>query len=198
MDRRAFVRLLTAAPLASAAAADLPAPKYRVVSPYAAALEPGMPGPYPGRVASVRSPKCLDATGDVADAGAVREMMARGMCALTGEATAPRGLAALLRARGRRRHQGELRRAPVRGLGARDRGRGRPPAPRGRARPVADLRLRALPEPARRRELRAAPARGRADRRGGSGQPAPGQRRLRSQRPTSRRTSSARRTRAPT
>ncbi len=88
MDRRAFVRLLTAAPLASAAAADLPAPKYRVVSPYAAAPQPGMPGPFPGRVASIRSPKCLDPTGDVADPDVVREMMTRGMCSLTGETTA--------------------------------------------------------------------------------------------------------------
>jgi hypothetical protein len=47
-----------------------------------------MPGPFPGRVASVRSPKCLDASGDVAEPQVVSEMMTRGMCSLTGEATA--------------------------------------------------------------------------------------------------------------
>ena len=87
MDRRAFVRLLAAAPLASNAAPD-PTPKYRVVTPFAAAAQPGMPGPFPGRVASVRSLKCLDPAGDLADPEVVREMMTRGMCSLTGDTTA--------------------------------------------------------------------------------------------------------------
>jgi hypothetical protein len=87
MDRRAFVRLLAAAPVASTAAADT-APKYRVVTPHPAAPHPGMPGPFPGRVASVRSERCLDPARDVADPEVVREMMARGMCSLTGETTA--------------------------------------------------------------------------------------------------------------
>jgi uncharacterized protein (DUF362 family) len=46
-----------------------------------------MPGPYPGRVVSVRSESCVDASTSAADAGAVREMMARGICALTGDRT---------------------------------------------------------------------------------------------------------------
>jgi uncharacterized protein (DUF362 family) len=46
-----------------------------------------MPGPWPGQVVSVRSPRCLDATGRVADVEVVREMMDRGLRALTGEAT---------------------------------------------------------------------------------------------------------------
>jgi Domain of unknown function (DUF362) len=86
MERRAFVRLLAAAPLARSGAAD-PAPRYRVVTPYAPATVPGMPGPFPGRVASVRALKCLDTAGDVADPEVVREMMTRGMCSLTGDAT---------------------------------------------------------------------------------------------------------------
>jgi len=46
-----------------------------------------MPGPYPGRVVSVNSDKCVDtATGRASDE-VVREMMARGMCALTGKKT---------------------------------------------------------------------------------------------------------------
>jgi hypothetical protein len=89
MDRRDFVRLLAAAPLASAhadTATTDPAPRYRVVTPFAPAASPGMPGPFPGRVARVRAEKSVDADTNVADAGVVREMMARGMCALTGEA----------------------------------------------------------------------------------------------------------------
>jgi hypothetical protein len=87
MDRRAFLELLAAAPLASTARAEEAAPHYRIVSRYAPAAVPGMPGPWPGRVVSVRSPRCLDEAGAVVDADVVREMMDRGMRTLTGEAT---------------------------------------------------------------------------------------------------------------
>jgi hypothetical protein len=87
MDRRAFLELLAAAPLASAVRAEDAAPRYRIVSRYAPAAVPGMPGPWPGRVVSLRSPRCLDEAGLVVDADVVREMMDRGMRALTGEAT---------------------------------------------------------------------------------------------------------------
>ena len=100
MHRRSFVRLLAAAPfgIPSPAAArgtpfagafqNLPGtPALRVVSNYAAAAAPGMPGPYPGRVVSVKSDKCVDtATGRASDE-VVREMMARGIRALTGAGT---------------------------------------------------------------------------------------------------------------
>ena len=86
MDRRTFVQLLAATPLASMANAET-TPKCRVVTTYAAAAVPGMPGPYPGKVVVVRSQQSLDPAGKVADAGVVREMMARGIRALTGEAT---------------------------------------------------------------------------------------------------------------
>ena len=89
MDRRAFLELLAAAPLASAVRAEDAAPSYRILTPYAAAAVPGMPGPWPGRVVSLRSPRCLDEAGVVVDADVVREMMDRGMRALTGEATTP-------------------------------------------------------------------------------------------------------------
>ncbi|HXW04059.1 MAG TPA: DUF362 domain-containing protein [Vicinamibacterales bacterium] len=46
-----------------------------------------MPGPHPGRVVSVRSEACVDIATNVADEGTVREMMARGMRALTGVGT---------------------------------------------------------------------------------------------------------------
>src|SRR5260221_7753811 len=86
MDRRKFVQLLAATPLASIANAET-MPKCRVVTAYSPSKVPGMPGPYPGKVVAVRSEKSLDPAGKVADAGVVREMMARGICALTGEAT---------------------------------------------------------------------------------------------------------------
>jgi hypothetical protein len=85
MDRRAFVRLLGVAPLALTQG-EKP-PQYRVVSGYRPAAVPGMPGPFPGKVVSVRSEKCVDTPSNTADAEVVREMMARGMCALTREKT---------------------------------------------------------------------------------------------------------------
>lgn len=87
MDRRAFLEMLAAAPLATRLRAEALDPAYRLVSAYAPASVPGMPGLWPGQVVSVRSPRCLDAAGRVADAEVVREMMDRGMRALTGEAT---------------------------------------------------------------------------------------------------------------
>ncbi len=87
MERRVFLELLAAAPLASAARADEALPSYRVVSRHAPAAVPGMPGPWPGRVVSVKSPRCLDAAGVVVDDEVVREMVDRGMRSLTGEAT---------------------------------------------------------------------------------------------------------------
>ncbi|HXK11940.1 MAG TPA: DUF362 domain-containing protein [Vicinamibacteria bacterium] len=88
MDRRAFLELLAAAPLVPAARAGSAVPSYRAVSRFAPAAVPGMPGPWPGRVVSVRSPRCLDEAGTLVDADVVREMTDRGMRALTGETTA--------------------------------------------------------------------------------------------------------------
>ena len=98
MDRRAFLRRLAAATSATAAASlDAAAslrggpvqiragvPVVKVVSPYHPAPTPGMPGPYPGRVAAVTSANAVDTATGVANAAVVREMMARGMRALTG------------------------------------------------------------------------------------------------------------------
>ena len=89
MDRRKFVQLLAATPLASKLASAATIPKCRVVTSYSAAKVPGMPGPYPGKVVVVRSEKSLDPAGKVADAGVVREMMERGIRALTGEEKSP-------------------------------------------------------------------------------------------------------------
>jgi hypothetical protein len=92
MDRRAFVRLMAAAPLLPSlkGTAEPPTdlPRLRIVSPFKPAARPGMPGPHPGRVVRVRSEKSVDVETSAADDAVVREMMARGMCALTGKATA--------------------------------------------------------------------------------------------------------------
>jgi hypothetical protein len=106
MHRRAFVRLLaTAASLKATASLDVAAkeqspapvaatlktpseiPAVRVVSSFAPAATPGMPGPYPGRVVAVKSDKCVDTTTGLANDEIVREMMARGMRTLTGAQT---------------------------------------------------------------------------------------------------------------
>ena len=91
MDRRAFVRLMAAAPFAPALpAGSAPAdglPKLRVVTAFKPAAVPGMPGPYPGRVVAVQSERSVDTETSAANDEVVREMMARGMCALTGEKT---------------------------------------------------------------------------------------------------------------
>jgi hypothetical protein len=84
MHRRDFVRMLAG----SAIQLGPSVPRVRVVSSYAPAAAPGMPGPYPGRVVAVRSDACVDTTSGAADAAIVREMMARGICTLTGANTA--------------------------------------------------------------------------------------------------------------
>jgi len=93
MDRRAFVRLLAAAPFvppvhAEPTRPEETLPKVRVVTRYAPAAIPGMPGPHPGRVVAVKSENCVDTATGAADDEVVRDMMARGMCALAGKPTA--------------------------------------------------------------------------------------------------------------
>ncbi len=88
MERREFVKLLAATPIASRIHAEEPReiPKYKIVSTYKPAAHPGMPGPYPGKVISIKSANCLNETGEQINAEVVREMMERGMRELTGEA----------------------------------------------------------------------------------------------------------------
>ncbi len=90
MRRRTFLQLSTAAPLVSSAAplalaADGDIPGYRVVSGFKPAEHPGMPGPYPGKVISLHAEKSIDPATEKVDAAIVREMMDRGMLALTGD-----------------------------------------------------------------------------------------------------------------
>jgi uncharacterized protein (DUF362 family) len=88
MKRRTFVQLLAATPLASTVDASGDVPKYKIVTPYKSAASPGMPGPYPGQVVSVKSTKSLSEDGLKINDEVVREMMERGMRALTGDAKA--------------------------------------------------------------------------------------------------------------
>jgi len=84
MNRRAFARLLAVAPLAARVHADASVPQVRIVTRYRTASGSGMPGRYPGAVVSVHSDRALDESGRQSNPDVVREMMARGMCALTG------------------------------------------------------------------------------------------------------------------
>ncbi len=84
MQRRKFLGAAAAAPAAFAGAAE-EVPKYRVVTRFKPAANPGMPGPCPGQVAVVHAARCIDTESEKVDAAVVREMMARGMCALSGD-----------------------------------------------------------------------------------------------------------------
>ena len=79
------MRLLAATPLAAKYQIRTGLPPLKVVTRYAPAAQPGMPGPYPGRVVVVKSDKSVDTATGAADGGVVREMMAQGMRTLTGE-----------------------------------------------------------------------------------------------------------------
>jgi hypothetical protein len=85
MDRRTFVQILAAAPVVTTLPADEHKPLYKLVTPHKASAAPGMPGPYPGQVVKVTSANCVDEATNAANAEAVRAMMERGMCELTGE-----------------------------------------------------------------------------------------------------------------
>lgn len=83
MERRAF---LVAGPLL-AAAPKQESPAYRIVSAaHAPASNRGMPGPWPGRVVSLRSERAIDENTGQANPDVVREMLARGMTTLAGAA----------------------------------------------------------------------------------------------------------------
>jgi hypothetical protein len=88
MERRTFLQAAATAPAALAATLHEDLPKYRTVSPFQAAAHPGMPGPYAGKVAQVHAEKAIDAASEKVDVPTVREMIAQGMRALTGDADA--------------------------------------------------------------------------------------------------------------
>jgi len=82
MERRTFLSM----PAAAAALPDTP--KYRIVSGFHPTAHPGMPGPYPGSVVSVKAEKSIDPQTEKVDPAVVAEMIRRGMSALTGERAA--------------------------------------------------------------------------------------------------------------
>ena len=81
MKRRSFLGMAS-----TLAAAGDAVPAYRVATSYPAVAGQGMPGPYRGQAASVHSERVIDEASEKVDAAAVREMIGRGMCALTGDA----------------------------------------------------------------------------------------------------------------
>src|SRR4029453_2454113 len=84
MDRREFLTAMAAVPVLSALE-PRPVPSYRVVTKYKPAGQAGMPGPYPGRVVTVHSPRCIDEATEKVDVPTVQAMIARGMTTLTGD-----------------------------------------------------------------------------------------------------------------
>jgi uncharacterized protein (DUF362 family) len=80
MRRRTFMQL--AATPALLATSDIPA--YRVVSGYAPASKPGIPGPHRGVVARIHSEASIDVPTENVDAAVVRKMLSTGMQTLTG------------------------------------------------------------------------------------------------------------------
>jgi len=85
MQRRDFLTLPSVAGVALAAPKTEELPKYRVQSSYAPAKQPGMPGPFPGRVVNVHAAKSIHTSTEKVDPAVVAEMMKQGLLALTGE-----------------------------------------------------------------------------------------------------------------
>src|SRR5205814_7948626 len=52
---------------------------------YKPVAQPGMPGPYPGRVVTVHAARCIDEATEKVDVPTVQTMIARGMTTLTGD-----------------------------------------------------------------------------------------------------------------
>ncbi len=107
MKRRTFLQISSAALMGMGNRNSEPA--YRVVSAYKASPHPGMPGPFPGQVVSVRSAKCIDEARDEVNPAAVRDMMDRGMRQLTGEPSALRAWSRFILTNGHRWNKSELR-----------------------------------------------------------------------------------------
>jgi uncharacterized protein (DUF362 family) len=90
MDRRTFLAALAALPAlpsisAQSTGKERPIPSYRIVTRFKPTPVPGMPGPYPGRVVTVHSPRCIDEATEKVDVPTVGTMIARGMTTLTGD-----------------------------------------------------------------------------------------------------------------
>src|SRR4249919_271479 len=84
MNQRIFLTSATSASALSAADTKR-IPDYRIVTKFKPAPQSGMPDPYPGRVVTVHSPKCIDEVTEKVDVPTVQAMIARGMTTLTGD-----------------------------------------------------------------------------------------------------------------
>ena len=84
MDRREFLAAMAAVP-AAGTLQPRPVPRYTVVTPHQPAAQPGIPGPYPGRVVTIHSPRCIEEAIEKVDVPTVQAMIARGMTTLTGD-----------------------------------------------------------------------------------------------------------------
>jgi hypothetical protein len=84
MRRRTFLQMAAAT---TARAAIDSAPAYKVVTQFKPSPHLGMPGPYPGKVVRLHAANSIDETTERVNEPALREMMSRGMCSLTGEKT---------------------------------------------------------------------------------------------------------------
>ena len=151
MDRREFLAAMAAVP-ALGAPDTRPIPNYRVVTQFKPAAQPGMPGPYPGRVVTVHSPR-LHRRGDREGRRAHGEGddRARDDDADRRQGSA-RQLGALLQRAGFRRHQDQLFRRARRHVDARSRDgdREQPDRRRREAHQHRDSRARGRPDPAAR------------------------------------------------
>ncbi len=92
MNRRTFLAAMAAMPALTPLEMRIasqrlprPVPNYRVVTRFKPWPKPGIPGPYPGRVVTVHSPRCIDEVTEAVDVPTVQTMIARGMTALTGD-----------------------------------------------------------------------------------------------------------------
>src|SRR5437899_13077350 len=85
MNRRKFLAGAAAVPVLTAQNGARGIPDYRVVTKFKVVAQPGMPGPYPGRVVTVHSPKCIDEATEKVDVPTVKAMIATGMTTLTGD-----------------------------------------------------------------------------------------------------------------
>src|SRR5918911_4234856 len=85
MRRRSFLTLAAGSTaLGAVTRADLP--KYRIVSRYKPSGSGGMPGRYPGNVVRIRSQQAIDTASEKINAPVIRDMISRGMSALTSAA----------------------------------------------------------------------------------------------------------------
>lgn len=98
MDRRRFLAAAAMLPTLSQVASTQPGaiqsdgrpvPRYRIVTRFPSQPPTtGMPGPYPGRVVTVRAASSIDEVTEQVDVPTVQQMIARGMTTLTGDTDA--------------------------------------------------------------------------------------------------------------